>query len=185
MALVLMRLSEADEMRLRFMHAVDRPLEQVTVDLLCRRVGVSRQTFYNHFSSKMEIPLWYSSLCDELTLKEIGRALTWSQGLEAYFELLYRERTFLGFTVDRMETKKGERVRAADRVESHLRCLLAERGVGAIDSEMEFCLRVCSSVVVTVVSDWLDSGMALPPAEIARYTERCIPPIVHQATELR
>ena len=179
-----MRLSDADEMRLRFMRAVDRPLEQVTVGQLCRSVGVSRQTF-NHFSSKMDIPLWYSALCDELTLGEIGRTLTWKQGLEAYFELLYRERRFLGFTADRMETKKGERVRAANRVESHLRRLLEDRGVHPIEPEMQFCLHVSSSLVVTVVSDWFDSGMALSPAEIAQYTELCIPAMVHRATELR
>lgn len=184
MACVFMRLSEADEMRLRIMHAVDRPLEQLTVDRICRNVGVSRQTFYNYFTSKMEIPLWYSALCDELTLGEIGRSLTWRQGLESYFELLYRERRFLERTADRMGRKKGERVRAADRVESHLRCLMEERGM-ALDVEMGFCLGICASIIVTIVSDWLDSGMALPPAEVARYAELCIPSIVHDATELR
>lgn len=133
-------LPDGYKMRMRIMHAVDRPIREMTVEAICEKAGVSRQTFYNHFPSRRDLALWYSSFCDEHTLHEIGRSMTWREGFEAYFELLRREKAFLGYTLDRMEQRREERLTAAARVESHLHGAVEERGV-RIDPEMGFYLR--------------------------------------------
>lgn len=179
-------LPEGYKMRMSILHAVDRPLSQLTVEDLCAKVGISRQTFYNYFSSKNDMPLWYSSFCDEITLREIGRTLTWRDGLTGYFELLKREQRFFGYTLDKMERNRGDRLRAAGRVERHFRETVEKRmGQGALNEEMEFCIKACADMLVTQVSGWFDSDMKLEPKVMARYVENCVPYGLHRALELR
>ena len=175
-------LPDGYKMRMRIMHAVDRPIREMTVETICEKAGVSRQTFYNHFPSRRDLALWYSSFCDEHTLREIGRSMTWREGFEAYFELLRREKSFLEYTLDRMEQRREERLTAAARVESHLREAVEGRGI-CVDSEMGFYLRAFSGMFVSAVSDWLNSGMSKDPATMARYVETCVPAKLHRALE--
>ena len=72
---------------MRIFHAVDRPIEELTVAAICRKAGVSKPTFYRHFDSKYDIARWISDFMNSMTLDEIGRTLTWDEGLESYFAL--------------------------------------------------------------------------------------------------
>ncbi|MCI9495798.1 MAG: helix-turn-helix transcriptional regulator [Adlercreutzia mucosicola] len=169
------------EMRMRFIHAVDRPINKLTVEQLCRSVGVSRQTFYRYFPSKTHMPLWYSSFCDEITLREIGRTLSWGEGLQSYLELLSREREFFAFTLDRMERNRAERNLAVDRLEGHFRETVCLRhGADALQrgreaEELSFCINVAATVVVRSVSDWMSAGMSTPPEKLARFIKMALP----------
>lgn len=180
-------LPSGHETRLRIIHAVDRPISNLTVEELCSKVGISRQTFYNYFPSKAHMALWYSAFCDQVTLREIGRTLSWREGLQSYLELLLREREFLSFTLDPMEKSRGERNLAVDRLESHLRETVTLRhGAEALaatpnDDELAFCLHVTSTVIVRSVGDWMAGGMATPPATLARLIEATLPISVLQA----
>lgn len=175
------------EMRMRFIHAVDRPINKLTVEQLCRSVGVSRQTFYHYFPSKAHMPLWYSSFCDEVTLREIGRTLSWNEGLQSYLALLSREREFFAFTLDRMERNRAERNLAVERLEAHFRETVRLRhGADALDNgrgteELSFCINVAATVVVRSVSDWMSAGMSMAPEKLARLIEAALPQNVLRA----
>ena len=80
-------LSRSDEMKMRIFHAIDRPIEELTVAAICRKATISKPTFYRHFDSKYDIGRWMSDFMNRMTLDEIGRSLTWDEGLESYFAL--------------------------------------------------------------------------------------------------
>lgn len=56
------------EAKIKILHAVDRPIEQLSLEEICARAGISRQTFYKHFDSKYSIGLWYSNFCNQYFL---------------------------------------------------------------------------------------------------------------------
>lgn len=175
-------LPDGYKMRMRIMHAVDRPIREMTVEAICSNAGISRQTFYNHFPSRRDLALWYSSFCDEHTLSEIGLSMSWNEGLESYFELMQREKAFFEHTLDRMEQRREERTAAASRVESHFRNAMEERGLMP-DREMDFYLRSFAGLFVGTVSDWMNAGMNEKPATMARYVEACVPDKLYRALE--
>ena len=83
----LLFLSKGDEVKLRVLHAVGRPIDELTVEALCRKAGISKPTFYRHFDSKYDLARWASDFMCSITLDQIGRSLTWDEGLESYFAL--------------------------------------------------------------------------------------------------
>ena len=82
-------LSKQVETRLRIMHAVDRPIDELTCAAICAKADVSRQLFYRYFDSKFDIPYWFATECDRSTISEIGRSLTWEEGFSDFFSLLH------------------------------------------------------------------------------------------------
>lgn len=40
-------------MKFKILHAVHRPLDELSVQKICRKAGISRKTFYRHFESRI------------------------------------------------------------------------------------------------------------------------------------
>ena len=57
------------------------------------------------------------------------------------------------------------------------------RGLAFTD---EYCYYawMCASVERTAFSRWLKEGCDTPPADMARLTELCVPPLLHRALSL-
>ena len=76
--------------RMRVVEAVTDPIRTLSVTEICRRAGISRQTFYSYFESKYAIGSWYALHCDTFTLDLIGRALSWREGYERWYTIMER-----------------------------------------------------------------------------------------------
>ena len=68
------------------MQAMSALIEETTLDkmgvsAICERAGLSRATFYRLFSCKYDVLQWLISVYSEAGLDEIGRSLTWHEGL--------------------------------------------------------------------------------------------------------
>lgn len=61
----------------KMLKSVDRPLEVISVNDICKNAGISRQTFYNHFESKYMLRSWWSEYCEQFSLDRIGIDLSW------------------------------------------------------------------------------------------------------------
>ena len=85
------------EIKCRIVDGVDRPIEELTVDAICRNSGVSRPTFYRHFGSKFDLSSWYAKFVGEFYLDQIGRTYSWEEGLTEHFLLLYEKRDLFYF----------------------------------------------------------------------------------------
>ena len=57
-----------------------KTIDKISVTEICAASGVSRATFYRHFSDKYSIPQWYMNLSWAQGANEIGRTLSWREG---------------------------------------------------------------------------------------------------------
>lgn len=72
-------------LKMRIFDALDRltaakSFDKISVTQICAEAGVSRATFYRHFSDKFSIPQWYLDCAYERGAHQIGRTLSWREG---------------------------------------------------------------------------------------------------------
>lgn len=73
------------DLKVRTFDALDRltvskSFDKISVTQICTEAGVSRATFYRHFSDKFSIPQWYLDFAWAHGVHEIGRTLSWREG---------------------------------------------------------------------------------------------------------
>ncbi len=99
MSLATMDIPKGFEVRLRIIHAMvelsgEGTLKTATVGEICDRAGISRNTFYRYFAGKSEAVAWYFDFLCEQTLSQIGRTLTWQEGLTLLYQNLAQDIVF-------------------------------------------------------------------------------------------
>lgn len=164
------------EMKMRILHAVDRPLTDITVQEICDNCGISRQTFYYHFQSKQDIAYWHADFCQQLYLDEIGRTLAWTEGLHSHFNILAEERVFYQFVVTHTNPHPGDGARMiAHREQTLLRTLAEYHGIADPTSTLRFCVKAYAHVESTFAIQWFRRGMDTDPDEFAEMIEATVP----------
>ena len=168
--------------RMRVVEAVTDPIRTLSVTEICRRAGISRQTFYSYFESKYAIGSWYALHCDTFTLDLIGRALSWREGYERWYTIMERQKLLFANSSQSKFSDEGAAAVAENRIAA-FRETFENRGLAFTD---EYCYYawMCASVERTAFSRWLKEGCAPPPADMARLTELCVPPLLHRALSL-
>lgn len=73
------------DLKVRIFDALDRltvskSFDKISVTQICTEAGVSRATFYRHFSDGFSIPQWYLDFAWAHGVHEIGRTLSWREG---------------------------------------------------------------------------------------------------------
>lgn len=147
------------------MHAVDRPIDELTCAAICEKAGVSRQLFYRYFDSKFDIPFWYTIECDRASIAEIGRTLTWQEGLEDFFSLLHDERdTFRHFAASK--DSRATRHRADDR-RSEIFIETIQLNGGEITDDLTFFAEMYANSFNKALALWISDGMTRSPSRMA------------------
>lgn len=156
------------------MHAVDKPLEDITVDYICKRCGISRSKFYELFQSKYDIGYWYLNLVYDLTLGKIGTELSWRDGIMACLELMDQERVYFKYTA-RTPEKVPNLYWAirADRV-SRVEEALTKRGM-ALTEKLRVEIGIYSEVTDLLLRRWVEGTTELSIDEFADLWLDCIP----------
>jgi AcrR family transcriptional regulator len=171
------------ETKARILHAIDRPVCEMSLEELCEKAQVSKQTFYKHFDSKNAVGLWYSNFCGEHFLYQIGRRYTWCDGLSMHFSMLCQEAEHLrhtsGGTV-RSQLGGEAQVTARER----WRETLNEKGV-AVTREMAFYVESFAATLVNATRQWLLSERcsAENVGEYVGWLENCVPSPFHEAMD--
>lgn len=109
---------KAFSIRLRILKSVDRPLETITVNDICSKAGISRQTFYNYFESKYMLRSWWSEHCEQSSLDRIGIDLSWEEGIIRYAQLMLLPGSFIfkSASNNRPESEPYERILVDRRI---------------------------------------------------------------------
>ncbi|MEG0323834.1 MAG: helix-turn-helix domain-containing protein [Raoultibacter sp.] len=166
--------------KLKILRSIDCSLKTVSVREICKKCGVSRATFYYHFKSKNEIPLWYSKLIQKFTLSEVGRTLSWEEGLRVHFGLLYKEREFYVSTIDMV----GQDFSKAN-MRSHRRDCLVETLTHfcniPLTEEFEFYIGAYIDMEIERAQRWFASGMMIDSDTFARYLCNSVPRPLYEA----
>lgn len=132
---------KAFSMRIRILKSVEKPLEIITVNDICKNAGISRQTFYNHFESKHMLRSWWSEYCEQSSLDRIGIDLSWEEGSIRYAQLILSPGNFIfkSASSNRAESEPYEHILVERRIDAlHKACLYRDIEVSA---DLEFAIR--------------------------------------------
>jgi|GEM_PF-454632 len=172
---------DIDDVRNRVFAAVDRPLDQLTVEEICQKAGISKQTFYTRFSSKFDISNWFCHHYEAQFLYEVGRTLTWEEGLLALFKTYASRGRFLYYTSlqqhsDVEPTKARHRAAIVETLENH-------RGV-KVTQDVAFLIEAFLELEVFLAGEWFKAGLNPAPEAFAKLFLECIPRKLYDLMQL-
>lgn len=169
--------------RIAVMHVVDRPLEDLTVDDICKRSGISRSSFYEMFKSKYDIGYWYLDLVYRLTLGKIGRTLTWREGVAACLELMDQERVYYGYTSRTPENVPNLYwMVQSDRVED-MEQVLRDRGA-VVTPKLHMEVKLYAELVDRLLRYWVEPNEFASIDEYVDLWIDCVPSELFASLEL-
>lgn len=175
-------LSDRCETKIRILHAIDRPVRDLTIDEVCDLSGVSRSTFYRHFKTREDFYFWYALLCGHLALDQIGRTLSWPEGMRRHFSLLAEEKEFLVYCAER-EPSCGTEYMESRRREIIFETLREFRHV-EVTEELRFQVACYTHLEAWAAPRWFRTHMAVDPMVFAERLEGCVPSLLHQSMQL-
>lgn len=162
---------DIDDVRRRIIDVIDKPIVDFTVEEICAKAHVSKQTFYSRFSSKFDIVNWYCARCEQAFLYEIGRTLSWEDGLGALFATYEDKCSFLHIASIRTLDDGGE---TKARHRDVLKETLTQRGI-CMTQEIAFLIEAYLELEVYLVGEWFRSNFALDAGSFTRLFIDCIP----------
>lgn len=175
--------SDFDE-RIAVFHSIDAPIENLTVAELCKRAGISRKRFYTLFEGKEDIFHWFLNLVFEASLYEVGRSLTWEEGIRACLSYIADEKNVFaasykkgGGPSSRYWALHRERMEEATRT-------LNMRGI-SITSKLSLEIDLFSSAVPTLIRYWVEAPESCTIDDYAACWLDCIPDTLKDAMELK
>lgn len=146
--------------KLNIMHAIDKPIEKMTIDRICQGADISRQTFYKHFESKMDIASWYILFCRQFYLNEIGRSMSFQMGYYHHLRLVSQERDFFRFTLRNLATSPFAMNNVIENRQTVLTETLTEYKKITVDANLAFLVSSFSKTECEVLDDWFISSKA-------------------------
>lgn len=165
--------------RMKILHAVNQPLATMSVKDICKNANVSRQTFYRHFESKFDVPVWFSVHCEGFYLNEVGRTIDWQTGYYHHFRLLAKERDFLQRVLRAVPIEMNP---MPNRRKNTLLKTLILREV-AVDDIMLFGLDTFVMIETELVMKWVRDGLQTDPLALARLITSVVPRTLYDALE--
>ena len=169
--------------KFKILHAVDRPIDELSVKDICAKAGVSRDTFYRHFDSKYDISVWHGKLAQSMYLDQAGRTTDFRTGYYHDFRLLAEERDFYICAYKNM----GKSTNEFPLMNEHRKNVLLETLVDwhkvTMDDDLEFCLDAFVMLETVLVTRWLRAGCDPDPDVFAERMMTVIPSRLYEALE--
>lgn len=172
-------LPKSAEMKFGILHALDRPIDDMSVGEICKNAGISRQTFYNHFESKYQIAYWFLDFAFTMYFERIGTDLKWDESVQATMEFIGSEREHLQHAFARNPEDNEVEPQLEKRKQKMLN-LLSRNGVD-IDEEMVFYVNFHISQGNQLIVDWCLGAYEISPTLMAKYFTGCTPMAILQA----
>lgn len=170
------------ETKFKIMRAIDAPLDKLSVKDICQKAGISRDTFYRHFSSKYDIAIWHGKLAQSLSLDQ---PLDDSSLVSLYardLSLLAEEKDFYR----RAFANTGKTSKEFPEMNLHRRTAiidaLQKKGV-AITDRVVFQVETFVALETALVVKWLRTGCEPAPQVYAEWLVSMIPPELRAALE--
>jgi AcrR family transcriptional regulator len=167
--------------------AVDRIFEretyaELTVKQICEEAGISKATFYRHFGNAREPIDWYMKRSMKVSIGNIGRTLTWNEGIRAGLACAYRMRFMVGSLggADPRSRLKHDEVFDECCFTVLAQTLVICKRV-ALTERLEYLVRSWSSTFQHGIDCWFSGGNTIPLETMASWLEATVP---HELYEL-
>lgn len=159
------------ETRMRFVETLGVlmrtcPLEKVKVSHLCKALGVSRATFYEHFHDIFDVAVWYWDHLMEQSLYRIGADLSCYEAHFQKFKLLRENKEFFdnAFKSDDYNSVCEHGGRAMDRIMIER---AVERNGHSLTEEQLLLVEFFKTGAQYMTRDWVRGGMGPSPHVMA------------------
>ncbi len=168
----------ASESKRRFAEALvrlmeEKPLDQVRVSEICTAAGVSKQTFYHHFTDKYDLMAFCFRGMFAEPLDHLGSVYPFEQAYREFLALCHERKTFLrnGFySHDVNSLYRALHHVLRDAYGSRVRAF-GDKDEG----DLGFCLDFFSKGCAGCTRHWFDMGMDFTDEEIAHLIHLSVP----------
>lgn len=153
------------------------PIDQISVKMLANESGVCIQTFYNHFSDKMDLVLWiHSSECRRLLDKLRAGEMNLHEVNVNYIRFYLEHETFMRNAFNNTHGQESFGRKSAE-VSSMLweEYLREKGGMEELPPDILFELRMHSAAVSVMMARYLDFKEEATPEEFAVLLEESVP----------
>jgi AcrR family transcriptional regulator len=168
------------ETKLKIIRSIDRPVDEISIQEIADRCGISRQTFYRHFGSKDAMVVWHSLYARGITIGKLGHSFTWLDAYSNYFALMAQESGFHRNAVFRADLHEIA-IRYSEQV--FVQLLSETKQLEATDP-LIFYAHAQAILDVRLTVDWIRDGMETDPRVLAQLVVDCVPRLLFKALEL-
>ena len=171
-------------MKFRILHAVDGPLDKLSMKDICANASIARDTFYRHFESKYDIAIWHGKFIQSLYLDNVGRTIDWKTGYFHDLRLLAEEQEFYRFAMRNL----GRKLKEFPEMDVHRKAVMLETLTEwkhvEIDDTLMFCIDTFVALETVLVTQWLRNRCTPSPDEFADRLISVVPCKLFTAMEL-
>lgn len=150
------------------------PVDSLSVTSICKCAGISRPTFYRHFSDKYDISNWLSNAISEVSMFQIGRSLSWHDGIYLHTSLWDAKKDFqYGFA--QSSSYSATRVYAARVFVKALKTTVTDYRKEELTDKLMFQIICASEEIHSAANRRVLRGFDLTPGEFADYATSIVP----------
>lgn len=151
----------------------DTPLENLRIQELCARAGVSKATFYRLFPDKYEVGNWIYKIRANRIISEHPYLRCWSDWTMLIFSEMLEHRRFFR----NIASYRGQNSFLEFLASYYYANVLSFRNASTPEptGDQLFAIRMFSLVGAQVALDWIMQGYQPEPEEVQRRAELCLP----------
>lgn len=150
-------------------------LDKVSIDEICQNAGLSKATFYRQFSSKYDATQWVIRTYSSAGIDEIGRSLTWHEGL---YRTTHGLDQHVGLLYAANQTKQifeAPRKYSIDYRSSNIIETVVEWHHLELTSLLSFQIEAWSKLSSWLASEWHQGALRYEESEYLELLESVIP----------
>jgi AcrR family transcriptional regulator len=153
-------------------------IDNLSVDTICERAGISRSTFYRTFADKYEVPRWCQEFALKAGLGEIGRTLCCRDGLRRSGEGLALFRDLIASSIRSSDPNSADVV-GCQLHTSYMFETIRDFHHLRVDAELDFQVRYTARASMETTADWiLNDGKVAD--DLPALLDSCYPPRLHE-----
>lgn len=158
------------------------PFGNITVKDICQEAGVSRQTFYRHFSGKHEAVTWFWYELAKRYMAPLGHTMGWYESLVYLFSEAAPYMAFFSKAAEKNSIDSVFAFARRARTES-LQVLLEGILGGPLTDSLRFQVEFFSEAEAAMVARAAASGALADVEAFARNLDACVPPRLHELVD--
>ena len=163
------------EVKFMILHAVTKPINNITVKEICENSHISKRTFYNHFQSKYDILPWFLDLTDTFFARKIGVSYSMREGLLKTYDFIYQENKFLTLSTYFMSDQEtGYGMHWKGWSSTYVNTLREIKKV-SIDRDIKNLIYGYTNIQTLFTLRWINDGFQESPEELVDMILEFIP----------
>lgn len=173
-------------MKLKILKTIDEPIIDLSVADICRKAGISRQTFYHYFNSKYDVLSWWMFFCNTFYTDRIGIDYGWEEAYLREHRLFMKGAKWFsaGFSEGDDSTSNYWTHPAATRQIDIMIDTLQNHLHQQVNDELYICMKDFMCLDTEVIIDEAKTGKIFDRMKHVKRMLSIIPPMLYDALQL-